>query len=472
MVSTSGGWYVLFGRKHLGTSTLLAGGVALYAVNEFLTISLLPSTVADIGGERLYAWVTTLYLVGSVAAATTVNAALLRIGARSSYLLGLGVFAAGSLVCAGAPSMEILLAGRTVQGAAGGLLAGLGYAVISAALPRSLWTRASALVSAMWGVATVVGPAMGGLFAQFGLWRWAFGALALPTAAMAALVPTVLGAGRVRRSGAAPVLKVPVASLALLSAAALAVSVAEVPHNGIVTAGLLAAGVVLVGMFVAVDRRMTAAVLPPSAFGCGPLKWVYVTLALLMAAAMADIYVPLFGQRLAHLSPVAAGFLGAVLAIGWTVSEMASASLNSTRLIAGVVTAAPLIMAAGLALGALTQVDNAEVGVIVLWAVALLVTGAGIGAAWPHLSAWAMGCVDNAAEGGAAAAAINTVQLISGAFGAGLAGVVVNSAEGGEVIAARWLFALFTALAAVGVVASYRATAGHRRVTETAPQPR
>jgi MFS family permease len=95
-------------------------------------------------------------------------------------------------------------------------LAGLGYAVINAALPQSLWTRASALVSAMWGVATVVGPAMGGFFAQFGLWRWAFGAVAVLTAAMAVLVPRVLPAGRVDPSDAAPVLRMPVWSLLLL----------------------------------------------------------------------------------------------------------------------------------------------------------------------------------------------------------------------------------------------------------------
>src|SRR5581483_7968677 len=109
-----------------------------------------------------------------------------------------------------------LLAGRALQGAAGGLLAGLGYAVISAALPQALWTRASALVSAMWGVATVVGPATGGLFAQFGLWRWAFGAVAMLTAAMAALVPVVLPAGRAASDGATPVLRIPVWSLLLL----------------------------------------------------------------------------------------------------------------------------------------------------------------------------------------------------------------------------------------------------------------
>ncbi|MGA8543986.1 MAG: MFS transporter [Mycobacterium sp.] len=461
IAETPGSWRVLLGHRYLGTSTLLAGGVALYATNEFLTISLLPSTVAEIGGERLFAWVTTLYLVGSVVAAAAVNAALLRFGARLSYLLGLTVFGIGSVVCAVASNMEVLLAGRTLQGAAGGLLAGLGYAVISAALPQALWTRASALVSAMWGVATIVGPPTGGFFAQFGLWRWAFGAVAMLTAAMAALVPVVLPAGRGDPNAAAS-LKIPVWSLLLLGAAALTVSVAQVPHNGVATAALLAVSVLLVAVFVVVDRRTSVAVLPPSVFRSGPLKWIYLTMAVLMASAMVDMYVPLFGQRLAHLVPVVAGFLGAALAVGWTVSEIVSASLSSSRVIARVVGGAPLIMAAGLALAAATQVENASVGVAVLWAVALVITGIGIGAGWPHLSAWAMQCVDYAKEGGAAAAAINTVQLISGAFGAGVAGVVVNSAHGGAVVAARWLFVVFAALGAVGAVASYRATRPQR----------
>jgi len=458
-------WRALLGPPYLGTATLLAGGMALYAINEFLTVSLLPSTVADIGGQRLFAWATTLYLVGSVVAATTVNAALLRLGARSSYLMGLAVFAFGSVVCAAAPTMAVLLVGRTLQGAAGGLLAGLGYAVINSALPRSLWTRASALASAMWGVATLIGPAMGGFFAQFGLWRWAFGAVAMLTAAMAALVPSVLPAGRGDQGDARPAVKVPVWSLLILGTAALAVSVAEIPHSRTATAGLLAAGALLVVAFVVVDRRMSVAVLPPSAFASGPLKWIYLTLALLMASAMVDMYVPLFGQRLAHLVPVVAGFLGAALAVGWTVSEVVSASLSSRRVIAVVVTAAPLIMAVGLALGAVTQVDGAPAGLVLLSALALMITGAGIGAAWPHLSAWAMQCPgtqDDENEDAAAAAAINTVQLVSGAFGAGLAGVVVNGVEGSAVIAARWLFAVFAALGSVGAVASYRASRGRR----------
>ncbi|ORV65232.1 MFS transporter [Mycobacterium europaeum] len=463
-VTVTGGWNELLGPRYLRTSILLAGGVALYATNEFLTTSLLPNTIAEIGGSRLYAWVTTLYLVGSVVAAAMVNPMLLRAGARSSYLTGLAVFGVSSLVCASAPNMQVLIAGRALQGVAGGLLAGLGYAVINSALPRTLWTRGSALVSAMWGVATVVGPTTGGLFAQLGLWRWAFVAMAALTGLMAMLVPVALT--RFTPSAAMPPMKVPVRSLLLIGAAALAVSVAQIPRNTLATFALLAAGIALVGVFVVVDWRMHTAILPPSVFGPGPLKWIYLTMGALMGAAMVNTYVPLFGQRLAHLTPIAAGFLGATLALGWTVSEILSASLESPRTIGRVIVAAPIVAASGLALAAVARRGDASTWTAALWAVALLVAGTGIGMAWPHLSARAMASVDDPAEGSAASAAINTVQLISAAIAAGLAGVVVNTAKGGDGMAAHWLFTVFTALSAAGVAVSYGATRG---VRETQP---
>ncbi|OBG56189.1 MFS transporter [Mycolicibacterium fortuitum] len=449
----TGTWRQLLGARYLGASTVLAGGVLLYATNEFLTISLLPSAVSDIGGQRFYAWVTTVYLVASVVAATTVHSLLIRLGPRLAYLLGLSVFAAGSSICALAPSMEALLAGRTVQGSAGGLLAGLGYAVINTALPNALWTKASALVSAMWGVGTVIGPAAGGLFAQFGHWRWAFGILVVLAAAMAVLVPVALPARGVTPA-ATP--GIPVWSLAILGAAAMSVSVAGIPHDWRATAALLALGVALVVAFLAVDRRAGASVLPPSTFGPGPLKWIYLSLGVLMAATMVDMYVPLFGQRLGHLSPVTAGFFGAVLSVGWTAGEIVSASLQNRRVITRTVAFAPIVMAAGLAAGAVLIRDGMSPWLVIAWAAALVVTGAGIGIAWPHLSAWAMSRVDDPAEGPAAAAAINTVQLICGAVGAGLAGVVVNLSDTAGAAAARGLFTAFAVLAVVGAIASFR----------------
>jgi len=444
------------------TSAVVAGGVVLYSTNEFLTISMLPSTINEIGGERFYAWVTTLYLVGSVVAAATVNTLLHRIGACVSYLLGFAVLSVGSLVCAAAPNMEILLAGRFLQGLAGGLLCGLSFAVINAVLPRSLWSRGSAMAAAMWGVGALLGPGLGGFFAQFGAWRWAFGLMAMLSVAMAVLAPGALSVDSCEQDGDRVAARIPVPSVILLGAAALAVSVASVPHNIVATAGLLILGAALVGVFLIVDRRMDTAVLPASVYGLGPLKWVYLTLGLLVAATKVDLYVPLFGQRLAHLGPIVAGLLGAALSLGWTISGLGSGSLNRARAIVGVVMAAPLVMALGLALAGATHVQGARVGVVILCAVGLMAVGVGIGAAWPHLSAWAMSDVDDPTEGGTAATAINSVQLIFGAFGAGLAGVVVNLADGGGVAAARWAFAVFALLALSACVTAFRA--GRRQI--------
>ena len=459
---TTGQWRELWSPPYLRTSAVIAGGVVLYSTNEFLTISMLPSTINEIGGERIYAWVTTLYLVGSVVAAATVNALLHRIGACVSYLMGFAVLGVGSLVCAAAPNMEILLVGRVLQGLSGGLLCGLSFAVINAVLPRSLWSRGSALAASTWGIGALIGPAMGGLFAQFGAWRWAFGLLAMLSVAMAGLAPGLLSMDGGEPATDRAAARVPVPSVVLLGAAALTVSVASLPHNIAATAGLLILSALLVGVFLVVDRRMDTAVLPASVYGFGPLKWVYLTLGLLVAATKVDLYVPLFGQRLAHLGPIVAGLLGAALSLGWTISGLGSGSLNKTRTIVGVVMAAPLVMAIGLAMAGAAHVQGpAAVGVIAC-AVALLAVGVGIGAAWPHLSAWAMSDVDDPAEGAAAATAINSVQLVFGAFGAGLAGVVVNLADGGGVAVARWAFAVFALLALSACFTAFRA--GRRQV--------
>jgi hypothetical protein len=280
--------------------------------------------------------------------------------------------------------------------------------------------------------------------------------------AMAVLAPGVLSVDSCEQDGDRVAARIPVPSVILLGAAALAVSVASVPHNIVATAGLLILGAALVGVFLIVDRRMDTAVLPASVYGLGPLKWVYLTLGLLVAATKVDLYVPLFGQRLAHLGPIVAGLLGAALSLGWTISGLGSGSLNRARAIVGVVMAAPLVMALGLALAGATHVQGARVGVVVLCAVGLMAVGVGIGAAWPHLSAWAMSDVDDPTEGATAATAINSVQLIFGAFGAGLAGVVVNLADGGGVAAARWAFAVFALLALSACVTAFRA--GRRQI--------
>lgn len=457
--SATGTWRQLLGARHLGTAAVLAGGVALYATNVYLTTSLLPSAIDDIGGRHYYAWTATVFLIASVISSMLVSKMLAECGPRGAYLISLSIFAIGTAGCAVSPTMELLLVARTVQGGGGGLLAGLGYAVINTALPQHLWTRGAALVSAMWGVGTFAGPAVGGIFAQFGAWRMAFGVLVVATLVVAALVPTALPARTklpARTDETATANPVPILSLALLTTAALLVSVAGVMSSLAITAVLVAAGVLLCGAFVAADRRALHGVLPPSTFGPSSLKWVYLTIVVLAVASTVETFVPLFGQNLAGLDPVAAGFLGAALALGWTLGEIPSASATSARVVHRIVTSGPVLVAAGLIVMAVCLTDRAGAGSIVAWVAGLIIAGTGIGIAWPHLAVGAMRSVAEPGEGARASAAINTVQLIANAFGAALAGVLVNLGEPSTLRSARLLLFTFAAIAIVGVAAAAR----------------
>jgi MFS family permease len=445
----AGTWGELLGRRHLGAVVVLAGGVALYAVNVYVTISLLPTAVGEIGGERLYAWNTTIFLLASVASAVLVGKILAGAGSRKAYLLALGVFLAGTLICAVAPSMPVLLAGRAVQGAGGGLLAGLGYALIRAALPAPLWTKASALISAMWGVGTFVGPALGGAFAEFGSWRGAFAALAVAAVLVGVIVPRAL-AGAEAEAQPEPF---PLVALLLLASAALVVSVASVIATPEVSVAGVLIGLALIAAFIGYERHAGVRVLPAATFrGRSRLRWVYATIALLAMSSMVEAFIPLFGQRLAGLAPLAAGFLGAALALGWTAGELPSASAHRAVTVRRMIIAGPVVVGVGLLLAALVQEADPSGWLLALWLLAYLVTGSGTGIAWPHLSTVAMSSVSDPLEGHKASAAINTVQLVANAFGAALTGLAVNLGEPDPVRAAHYLFGSFAVLGLLGLV--------------------
>jgi MFS family permease len=261
------GWRALIRPPHLGPMLVLAGGVALYAINVYLTTSLLPSAVEEIGGSRLYAWNTTVFLLASVMSSVLVGRLLASRSGRVAYLLAIGLFVVGTLICAAAPTMVVLLLGRAVQGFGGGLLAGLAYALIRSTLPAALWSRGSALVSAMWGVGTFIGPALGGAFAQYGSWRGAFWALALVGLLIAAAVPLVLSTARTGEGPAG----FPLVALILLSAAALVISVASLIATPTVSVLGVLLGAGLVVAFLGYERRAQRApsrvrVLPAATF--------------------------------------------------------------------------------------------------------------------------------------------------------------------------------------------------------------
>ncbi|WP_312111434.1 MFS transporter, partial [Pantoea septica] len=154
-----GSWNDLLGGRNLFFSIALSGGVALHAINIYIATTVLPSVVNEIGGLELYSWNTTLFVVASILGSALTSRLLAQLGARKAYLVAVMLFIAGSLVCALAQTMPVMLAGRALQGLGGGFLFALCYAMIYTVFDEKLWPRAMALISGMWGVATLLGPA-------------------------------------------------------------------------------------------------------------------------------------------------------------------------------------------------------------------------------------------------------------------------------------------------------------------------
>ncbi|MGW4205618.1 MFS transporter [Streptomyces sp. NPDC004726] len=457
---TEGGWGALFKPPHLAAVLILAGGVALYAMNLYFTAALMPSIVDDIQGADYYAWVATGFLMAAVIASMLVSRFLGSMGAARAYVTGFVVFALGAALNAVSPSMETLILGRVVQGFGGGLLAGLGYAVIRGALPERLWTLAAGLISAMWGIGTLVGPALGGVFAELGAWRWAYGLLLVAALALAALAPKALPREKPAAGKPAPV---PWSSLALLTLAAASFSLSSTLPRGFATVASILVGAALIALFVVRERRGTATVLPRLTYRAGNnLKWVYLTVAVVCAGVMTETFIPLFGQELGGLGPLTAGLLGAALSIGWVVAQLFSVNLVTERARSLAIRLGPVVLTAGLfAYGAL-QADDASTALLVAHAVLLFIAGTGIGVAFPHLSVAALRSTRDEREGGKAAAALNTTQLIAYSVTSAIAGTLVSLGGSALLDSARYMIFGVAVITAVGAFTGARATAGSR----------
>lgn len=462
-------WSELFSGRNGWRALALTGGVALHAVNVHIVTTVLPSVVREIGGLDWYAWSTTLFVVGSILGATLSVRLLAVLGPRGACLAALAVFAAGSAGCALAPAMPWMLAGRAVQGLGGGLLAALSYGLIQLVFEQRLWPRAVALVSGMWGVATLCGPAVGGLFAQAGHWRWAFWFL-LPVAAAQALLVLVQLRPEMGVKYARPATppRVPTLQIGLLAASVLVIAASGLGSDLLWQAVGLALGLAIGFAATRIDSRAAVRVLPRGAYAMSaPLGAIYASVALLLIGTETEIFVPYFLQLLHGHSPLMAGYLTAAMAGGWSAGSL----LSSGRSGAGadrMLRAGPVICTLGLLALAWLLPPQEFFGAgfeTLLIAVALAAVGLGVGIGWPHLITRVMSLAPKGDEG-LASASITTVQLYGMAVGAAVAGLVANAAgltvpggvEGAQ-SAAVWLFAGFALAPAAAVWLAYRAVA-------------
>ena len=462
------GWRALLTGENAVHSLVLSGGVALHALNIYVVTTIMPSIVREIGGLEYYAWSTTVFVAASILGAALSARLLGVVGAGGAYAIGALVFGLGTLLCATTPSMAMLLAGRAIQGFGGGLLYALAYGVIRQVFRPELWTRAIGLISATWGTATLIGPAIGGMFAEFSTWRVAFWSLLPMTALLAALAFSTLPRKATGEEERTPL---PLLQLLLLVGIVLALSVASTRTMASEQIGCVGVAILLFLSLLFVERRVTGKLLPSGSFTLtSPLAALYATITLLMVGLQPEIYVPYLLQELHELSPLAAGYIAALMSIGWTAGSMTSAHWHGERA-KQTIFAGPAFGFIGLALIALFMpMAGAEFLVIAApLCVGIIAVGFGMGFAWPHI---VTAVYEFAPEGEAekASSSITTVQLFAAALGAALAGLTANlagieaSSEGGVALATTWLFGLFALLPVLAVLTARRVRRARRTV--------
>ncbi|WBU64295.1 MFS transporter [Paracoccus aerodenitrificans] len=440
-------WADLFRAGNAGVMPLLAGGVMLHAVNVFLAVALLPSAVSEIGGLTFFAWATTVFVVTSISAAALGASLLQYSGPARAYLIAGCVFIAGSALCAVAPRMTVLLVGRAIQGFGGGLMVAMSYALIGVMLDRPLWSRAMALISGMWGVGTLLGPGLGGMFAEYGMWRGAFWTLVALGAVFTALSVLRMPS----RSRAQTLQPIAWTQLCLLSLAVLALSAASVLPETWQMIAAITSGVLVTAALIAVERRSRRKLLPDGAtLPNAVLGRLYLIMMLLaITVTSVDVFVPLFLQVLHGVSPLIAGYMAALIAFGWMAGSVLNADEHGPLKVIAI-RLAPWVSFISLMFLAWAMPQDEWRGVAGLLAIsaALFATGIGVGLIWPQLLSFVV-VVAPDEQADLASASISTVQLFATAFGASCAAIIVNlvgapddNALGAPEAAARWLFAI------------------------------
>jgi predicted MFS family arabinose efflux permease len=359
------------------------------------------------------------------------------------------VFALGTLVCALAPSRPVLLVGRLIQGFGAGTLSALSFTMVRTLFDEALWSRALSLTSAAWGVATMAGPAIGGVFAQYGAWRAAFWSVFVLVPFLLLLVERSLPRDLPRP--APPSTRLALLNLCVLVGSVLAVSVGSSAPRAAANAAGLAVALAGLMLFVRLEARGRR-LLPYGA--CNPataLGAAYATMMMLIVGVSTEIFVPYFLQVLHGMTPLHAGYLSALMSAGWSIGAVggSSQSIGGTR---ALMTAGPLLLAGMLGGMFLLMPQSGVLGDAQLWVIGafLLGQGLGIGAAWPHLCAKVFAFAPDA-EKDLAATSITIVIMVANALGSALGGMVTNAAgmtnpggPAGAAPAAAWLFGLYT----------------------------
>ena len=417
-------WSELFAPALLSKLLIVLLGVWINAADALVTTTIMPSVAADIGGYAAFSWAVAGFLIGSVVASASAGrlAEIFGLG-RASGIAGV-IFALGCVAGALAAGMELFLAGRLIQGMGSGWFSGFAMVAIAQLFPRRQLARVFAIVSGVWGVATLVGPMLGGLLAATGHWRAVFWAFAVQALLFAALAPHAFGNAETKALRG----RVPMLQLGLIAIGVGVIAFADRFDGALAPLAAIAVGLAVLGSVLWFDRRAPVPLLPRQA--SNPLSVIgagYLAIFALTAASMPfNIYVPPVLQQALGLTPLEAGYVVGASALSWTLAAFAVAGVPDGRERRPIVLGAALI-AGGVALQALVVPAMALAAIVG----AGVVMGLGFGLSSSLINRRAIIHL-TAQEEAIGSAALMTMRQVGGALGAALAGVVANQAGFGD----------------------------------------
>jgi EmrB/QacA subfamily drug resistance transporter len=246
-------------RQRLLLAAVMSG-LLLAMLDQTIVGTALPEIVGRLGGDSLYVWVVTAYLVAATVTLPIYARLSDRYGRRALLLFGMTIFLLGSGLSAAAQSMEQLVAFRAMQGLGAGALEGLSFILVADLYAGKRSAALQGAMAGLMGVSFIAGPLLGGLIADGIGWRWVFlvnlpiGFAAL--AVVASVLPASIGRSEDRR------MPLDLKGIALLTLA-IGLVLVGLSEREVV---LLVAGLVPLAAFIAVERRAVAPIVPPALF--------------------------------------------------------------------------------------------------------------------------------------------------------------------------------------------------------------